>query len=87
MAQGGVPTPNATEKSAGTDPVRGNITGFPSRPRYHFTNMDELAKSAQEMLCYMGNQAIKDPMIFNFIRSVKNFANAVPRGDGELDKV
>lgn len=85
MAQGGILTPAATEKSAGTDPARG--VGIPSRPRYHFVNMDELAKSAHEMLLYMGNQANRDPTIFNFIRSVKNFANTVPKGDGELDKV
>lgn len=35
----------------------------------------------------MGNQAIKYPTIFNFIRSVKNSVKAVPRGNGELDKV
>ncbi|EEA25060.1 hypothetical protein PMAA_090250 [Talaromyces marneffei ATCC 18224] len=85
MTQGGIPTPAATEKSAATDPTRG--VEAPSRPRYHFANMEELAKSAHEMLLYMGNQAIKDPTIFNFIRSVKNFANAVPKRDGELDKV
>jgi hypothetical protein len=86
MAQDGIPTPSPTEKSAATDPAP-SVLGAPSRPRYHFANMDELAKSAQEMLLYMGNQANRDPTIFNFIWSVKNFANAVPKGDGELDKV
>lgn len=47
MAQGGTPMPAATEKSVATDPARSAI---PSRPRYHFANMDELAKSAHEML-------------------------------------
>jgi hypothetical protein len=86
MAQGGIPTPAATEKSAAMDPALG-VLGALSRLCYHFANMDGLAQSAHEMLLYMGNQAIKDPMIFNFIWSVKNFVNAVPKGDGELDKV
>jgi hypothetical protein len=85
MAQGGISTPAVTEKSAalGSAPR----VEIPSRPRYHFANMEELAQSAHEMLLYMRNQAIKDPTIFNFIRSVKNFASAVPKGNGELDNV
>lgn len=84
MVQGGIPTPAATEKPATTDPARG--AEIPSRPRYYFANMDELAQSAHEMLLYMGNQANRDPTIFNFIRSVKNFANAVPKDAENLTR-
>lgn len=85
MVQSSIPTPAATEKSAATDPAHG--AEIPSRPRYHFANMDELAQSAHKMLLYMGNQVSKDLTIFNFIWSVKNFANAVPKDNGELGKV
>jgi hypothetical protein len=74
-------TPPATEKSAST-----GVPGAPSRPRFHSTNMDELAKSAQEVLNYMENKANNDPVVVNFIRNVKDLAETASKNT-QLDKV
>lgn len=74
-------TPPATEKSWAT-----GVSGVPSKPRFHSTNMEELANSAQEVLSYMETNANNDPIVFNFIRNVKALAETASKNT-ELDKV